>query len=42
MSIVRDYVAFRDASLAGGTVLSRCPMTNAADDVRLLGREVWS
>lgn len=42
ISVVRDYVAFRDASLRGGTVISRYPHGNAAYDVRKLGQDVWS
>ena len=41
-SIVRDLVAFRDASGRGGTVLERYPNGPAADDVRELSRVVWS
>jgi len=42
MSVVRDYVAFRDAALYGGTVLSRYPHGNPAEDIRNLGTKVWS
>lgn len=42
LSIVRDYVAFRDASLGGGTVFERYPSGNAAEDARRLAREVFS
>lgn len=42
LSVVRDYVAFRDAASFGGTVLSRYPGGPAADDIRELGQKVWS
>jgi chromosome partitioning protein len=42
LSVVRDYVAFRDATLRGGTVLERSPSGPAADDVRDLARKVLS
>jgi cellulose biosynthesis protein BcsQ len=42
LSVVRDYVAFRDASLGGGTVFERYPAGNAAEDARRLAREVFS
>lgn len=42
VSRVRNYAAFQEASLAGGSVLEREAESNAARDIRRLAREVWS
>jgi len=42
VSVVRNYSVFREASLAGGTVLALDPGSNAARDVRALAKEALS
>ncbi len=40
--LVRDYVAFREVTVTGGSVLDRYPEGPAAHDVRRLMRGIWS
>lgn len=40
--VVRNYAVFREASLAGGTVLALEPGSNAARDIRALAKEALS
>lgn len=42
LHIVRDYAAFGSAATYGGSVLSNYPNGPAADDIRRLGRALWS
>lgn len=42
VAVVRDYVAFREITSTGGSVLDRYPEGPAAHDVRRLAREIWS
>jgi chromosome partitioning protein len=42
VGVVRDYVAFREVTASGGSVLDRYPEGPAAHDVRRLARGIWS
>ncbi len=42
LSVVRNAEPFRSATLYGGTVLSEFKTSDAALDIRRLGRELWS